>query len=100
MVSVPTFCLVGAWQHGLVLDDLVAARAAFDAAEKAVADAQQQVSDARAKVPDARRKLHAQIIAAAKSGARQIDIVKASGYQREHIRQILKAAGVEAAEGE
>jgi hypothetical protein len=86
---------VAAWEYGLVLGDLEAAKRAFDAALAAVADAQQQVVDARADVPRARQRLHEEIVKAALSGARQVDIAEASGYRRERVRQILRAAGVE-----
>lgn len=94
IIGVHAFCLVGAWQDGLVLDDLEAAKRAYDAAVQAVEDAQQALQQARDDVPAARDKLHAEIIKAAKKGARQIDLVKATGYQRERIRQILRAAGI------
>lgn len=78
-----------------MLDDLEAARRAYDAAEAAVLEAQQQVATARDEVPRARERLHAAIVRAAKSGARQVDIAEASKYRRERVRQILRAAGVE-----
>lgn len=77
-----------------MLDDLEAAKRAFDAALKAVEDAQQQLADAREGVPVARDRLHAAIVRAARKGARQTDIAEVSGYRRERIRQILRAAGI------
>lgn len=78
-----------------MLDDLEAARRAYDAAQAAVGDAERHVAETKAGVPRARERLHAAIVAAARAGARQVDIAAASGYRRERIRQICRAAGVE-----
>jgi len=40
----------------------------------------------------ARRELHAAILGDAEDDVRQADIVRATGYTREHIRRILLAA--------
>lgn len=84
-----------ACKDGLVLNDLEAARREYDAAEAAVVEALRQVAVARANVPPARERLHAEIVRAARSGARQVDIADASKYRRERVRQILRAAGVD-----
>lgn len=94
-MDVLAFGLVRACKDGLVLDDLEAAKRAYDAALQAVEDAQQQLQDAKDDVPTARDKLHAAIVRAAKKGARQVDIAAVSGYRRERVRQILRAAGIE-----
>ncbi len=77
-----------------MLDDLEAARRAYDAAVKAGDGAAQARQGARGDVPKARQRLHAAIVKAAKSGARQIDIAEVSGYRRERVRQVLRAAGI------
>lgn len=40
-----------------------------------------------------RRDLAAAIVAAAAAGTRQTDIVRITGYTREHIRRLVRAAG-------
>ncbi len=78
---------------------LAEARAAFEAARAGVADAQdraaQVVADARAEVERRRAELAEAIVAAAARGVRQREIVRVTGYSRERIRQICRAAGVE-----
>jgi hypothetical protein len=49
----------------------------------------------RAAVEQTRAQLVAEIVAAAKAGVRQVDIVRMTGYTRERVRQICRAAGVE-----
>jgi hypothetical protein len=88
---------VETWDDGLVLDDLEAARRSYDDAIAAVDDAQRALQDARDGVPRARELLHAAIVRAAKAGARQVDIAQVSGYRRERVRQVLRAAGIEPA---
>lgn len=39
------------------------------------------------------------IVEAARGGMRQVDIVRATGYTRERVRQILRAGGVEPRRG-
>ncbi|MFE0589158.1 hypothetical protein [Micromonospora echinospora] len=81
-------------------DDLVAAVRAYEVARAAVIDAQveadQLVAAAKSDVVAARTRLADAIVAAARSGMRQVDIVRATGYTRERVRQILRANGVEA----
>jgi hypothetical protein len=46
-------------------------------------------------VDRAREALAEAIVEAARSGMRQVDIVKVTGYTRERVRQIVRAAGIE-----
>jgi Tfp pilus assembly protein PilX len=85
----------GACEYGRVLDDLEAATHAFRTAQAAVGDAERAVVEAKAQVPAARDRLHAAIVAAALAGARQTDLIRVTGYNRESIRRILRAGGVE-----
>jgi hypothetical protein len=55
------------------------------------------LADARANVPVARQRLADAIVAATLAGARQVDVMAASGYSREQVRRILRAAGVDSA---
>lgn len=50
---------------------------------------------ARAALDEVRPRLAAAIVEAAKQGVRQGEIVKVTGYTRERVRQICRAAGVE-----
>lgn len=52
----------------------------------------------RAALEKTRAELVPEIVAAAKAKVKQGDIVKASGYTRERVRQICRAAGVEPGE--
>lgn len=58
--------------------------------------ARQEIAAAKAKVDVARADLAAAIVEAANDGVRQVEIVRATGYNRERVRQILRAGGVEA----
>ena len=78
-----------------MLDDLEAAVRAYRAAQAAVGAAERAATEARTRVPAARERLHAAIVAAARAGARQADLVKVTGYNRESIRRILRAGGIE-----
>ena len=53
---------------------------------------------AKAAMDDVRPRLAAAIVTAAKAGVKQSTIVKTTGYTRERVRQICRAAGVEPAE--
>lgn len=79
---------------------LDAAVRAFRAAQAAVPEAQttarQLVAEARTKVEQTRTDLAEAISEAARNGMRQRDLVAATGYNRESIRRILRAHGVEA----
>jgi hypothetical protein len=83
------------------LDDAVMAyqRAQRSAAED-VSRAEVKVTEAKAaakaKVAHAREALAEAIVEAARSGTRQVDIVRATGYSRERVRQICRAAGIDA----
>lgn len=83
-----------------MLDDLDAAKRAYDAAQAAIEDAEQALIDARAGLPAARQRLHEAIVAAARAGVRQVDIAEHSGYRRERIRQICRAAGLDTSASE
>lgn len=85
----------GACDYGRVSDDLEAATRALRAAQDAVGEAEQALTDAKAQVPPARERLHAAIVRAAKAGMRQGGIVAVTGYNRESVRRILRAGGVE-----
>lgn len=64
-------------------------RAAEDGVPRAQERAAQIVAEARAKLDQARAELAEQIRAADRAGMRQRDIVAATGYSRERIRQIV-----------
>ncbi len=53
---------------------------------------------AKAALDAVRPRLAAAIVAAARAGMRQSEIVKTTGYTRERVRQICREAGIEAAE--
>lgn len=77
--------------------DLGEAVKAFHDAQAAVPAAQQRakesVADARAKVEETRRQLADSIAAEYADGARVGDLARRTGYNRESIRRILRAAG-------
>jgi hypothetical protein len=81
-----------------VPDDLEAATRAYHEAQDAVGtaqdDAKQLIADARSGVVRARDRLAAAIVAAARAGVRQRDIVAVTGYSREQVRRICRAAGI------
>ena len=52
--------------------------------------AAQIVAEARARVDQARADLAEEIRAADRAGMRQVDIVVATGYSRERVRQIVR----------
>ncbi|GAA0530814.1 hypothetical protein GCM10010172_09390 [Paractinoplanes ferrugineus] len=74
--------------------DLEAAVQKFRTAEAGVARAQERaaqiVADARGKVDQARAELADAIRDADEAGMRQVDIVAATGYSRERVRQIVR----------
>ncbi len=78
------------------LDDLVKA---FRRAEKAVPAAEQaaeaKVRAARDARTAARLALAAGIVEAWRAGTSQAEIARRTGYSREQVRRILRAAGVE-----
>jgi hypothetical protein len=46
----------------------------------------------QAKVDATRAELHAAIVKALQDGVRQVDVVRATGYTRERLRQLAEAA--------
>lgn len=82
------------------LDDAVMAyQRAQRSASEDVSSAEAKVAEAKAaakaKVDRAREALAVAIVEAARTGTRQVDIVRATGYSRERVRQICRAAGIE-----
>lgn len=53
---------------------------------------------AKAAFDDVRGRLADAIVTAAKGGVRQSEIVRVTGYTRERVRQICRAAGIEPGE--
>jgi hypothetical protein len=52
--------------------------------------AAQMIAEARSRVDQARADLAEEIRAADRAGMRQVDIVTATGYSRERVRQIIR----------
>lgn len=81
------------------MDHVGAALGKLRAAQEAVPVAEEQgrklVADARARVDEARARLAEVIVAEYQDGARVSDLAKRSEYNRETIRRILRAAGIE-----
>lgn len=75
------------------LDDAVRA---FHAAEDAVRQAERDRIAAKAAVEKARERLAEAIVEAVRGGMRQVDVAGVTGYSRERVRQITRAAGIEA----
>ncbi|GAB3817312.1 hypothetical protein [Micromonospora zhanjiangensis] len=78
-----------------MLDDLEAATRAYHDAQAAVVEAERALAKTKANVPTARDRLRDAIVRAAKAGVRQTEIVRVTGYTRESVRRICRAAGVE-----
>jgi hypothetical protein len=76
--------------------DLVKAARNYRAAQKAHEEARAQVPAAWARVAERRSELAEAIAEAYRDGMRQIDIIQQTGLSRERVRQILRAAGIEA----
>jgi hypothetical protein len=57
--------------------------------------AERAVGERKADVPRIRKRLHGAIVAAARAGARPVDLAQTTGYNRESIRRILRAGGIE-----
>ncbi|ADU06932.1 hypothetical protein ML5_1394 [Micromonospora sp. L5] len=74
--------------------DLEAAVRKLRAAQAGVPRAEERaarlVAEAREKVDQARAALVEEIRAADRDGVRQVDIVAATGYSRERVRQIIR----------
>jgi len=62
---------------------------------RAQEDARELVATARAEVERTRAALAEAIVRAGRAGMRQKDIVAVTGYNRERVRQILRAGGIE-----
>jgi multidrug resistance efflux pump len=77
------------------LDD---AANAYRHAQATLADARGRVNQARADIEQARVELAEAIVDAARAGMRQVEIVRRSGYTRESVRRICRAAGIDADE--
>ncbi|MFI7071867.1 hypothetical protein [Micromonospora sediminicola] len=65
-------------------------RAAQAGVPRAEGRAARLVAEAREKVDQARAALAEEIRAADRDGVRQVDIVAATGYSRERVRQIIR----------
>lgn len=69
-----------------------------DAAKEALAAARARRAAAGEKVALTRQPLAEAIVQAARDGVRQVEIARTSGYNRERVRQICRAAGIEPGE--
>lgn len=79
------------------LDDAAKAyRAADTALTRVKDDAAQRIEAARTARTEARERLHAAIVAEAREGTPQVEIIRRSGYSRDRVRTILRAGGIEA----
>ena len=79
------------------LDDAVRAyRRAQQAVETAQRAAAARIKAAREAVDVERERLAAAIVAEARAGTPQVEIVHRTGYSRERVRTILRAGGVTA----
>ncbi|MFI7429625.1 hypothetical protein ACIBPB_21750 [Micromonospora sp. NPDC049836] len=77
-----------------VANRLADAVRAFHMAQATAAASAQRAAEDREKVTEARDQLATAIVAAARDGMRQVDIVRVTGYTRERVRQILRAHGI------
>lgn len=77
------------------LDDAVKAHRQALADQEA---ARAAVVTTRQRSDETRRTLAAAMVAEARAGMAQVEIIKRTGYSRERVRSILRAGGVEAAE--
>ena len=91
----PYMAQIRSCQYGRVRGELEAAASAYRAAQAAVGDAERALAAAKQDVPAAREKLHAAIATASRSGMKQVELISITGYNRESIRRILRAAGIE-----
>ena len=71
---------------------------AEETAKKALDAAKAERTAAGEMVAKTRGPLAEAIVDAARGGMRQVDIVRISGYNRERVRQICRAAGLEPGE--
>ncbi len=70
----------------------------FAAARAESADLRPRLEAAQKRLTELRPQIAEAIVAAARDGWRQADIVRVTGYTRERVRQICRAAGVEPSE--
>jgi len=77
-------------------DALEAYRAAQARVPAAEAEAKALVRQARDQLEAARAARDAAIVAEARAGTRQVDLIRRTGLARERVRSILRAGGVEA----
>jgi len=75
--------------------DLAEATKAYRAAQAAVADAKRRIHAAQDRLTKARQNLAEAVVAEARSGTRQRDIVAVTGLSRERVRQICRDAGLD-----
>jgi phage shock protein A len=82
-----------------VAEDLASATARYRAAQTGIdtakVEARQVVEQAMTELRQARTALAEAIVAEARRGTRQVDLIKATGLSRERVRQILRAGGIE-----
>lgn len=82
------------------MDQVGEALRAYRAAQAGITRAEERAAqlkaDARARAEEARQALAAAIVAEYEDGARVNDLARRSEYTREHIRRILRAAGITA----
>jgi hypothetical protein len=71
-------------------------RAAQQGVDAAKAEAERIVAQARETVAVKRNALNEAIAEAARNGTKQRDIVAVTGFTREHVRRVTRAAGIEA----
>jgi len=81
--------------HDPLVDAVERLNRAVAGIEHAKERAGREIAQARQRADRAREALAAAIVAQVKAGRRQRDIVTATGYSRERIRQICRAAGIE-----
>lgn len=68
----------------------------FAAARTESADLRPRLTAAQKKLTELRPLIAAEIVVAVRAGRRQVDISRITGYTAERIRQICRAAGIEA----
>lgn len=81
---------------GQLADAVKAYRVTVTALERAQEAAEARIRAARDDRTRARERLAAAIAAEARAGTPQVEIIRVTGYSRERVRQILRAAGIEA----
>jgi acyl-CoA reductase-like NAD-dependent aldehyde dehydrogenase len=96
MVTPPVACKVTCESgHVQVEDAAKALKAAQAGVTRAEERAKQLVQEARGRVSDARQRLAEAIVQEYLNGARVGELAARSGYTRETVRRILRAAGIE-----